>query len=60
MSESASFQSARKAWYALFALVLSPDKVYALPSCRYASAPMGPDKGLTEAERLFRAMFVNE
>lgn len=41
MSRSASFQSVRKRSYALFALALSPDKVYALPSCKCASAPMG-------------------
>jgi hypothetical protein len=41
MSGSASFHSVRKASYALFALILSPDKAYALPSCKCASAPMG-------------------
>src|SRR5712691_10582677 len=40
-SGSASFQSVRKPSYALFALALFPDEVYALPSCKCASAPMG-------------------
>ena len=41
MSGSASFQSVKKVWYALFPLALSPDEVYALPRFRCASAPMG-------------------
>ena len=41
MSGSASFQSARKAWYARFALALSPDEMYTLPSRKCASAPIG-------------------
>src|SRR5215467_11601533 len=41
MSGSASFQRARKSWYAVFALVVSSCMAYALPSCRCASAPSG-------------------
>ena len=41
MSGSAPFQSVRKPSYALFAFALSPDKAYALPSCRCAKAPTG-------------------
>ena len=40
MPLSASFQSVRKSSYAVFALILSPDKVDARPSCKRASAPM--------------------
>src|SRR4051812_17737863 len=41
MLGSASFQNVRNSSYALFALALSPDEVYALPSCKCASTPMG-------------------
>ena len=38
MSRSASFQRVRKSWWAVFALVLSPDKASDLPSCKCLAA----------------------
>ena len=40
ISGSASFQRAKKSWYAAWALVLSPASTYALPSPKRANAPV--------------------
>jgi hypothetical protein len=41
MLGSVSFQRVRKSWYAVFDLIVSPDKASARPNCKCASAPIG-------------------